>query len=1379
MVVKYPWREQGEIPLKTTQAGVAPAPTKQELLTAVTPFPQLLGTQKETPLPKLQQIFPQVPTVAGKTTPLDTVSFPGAVGYGELATTELVPARVVAETLGKSLLQLPTQTAASVLQAAQGQGGASVVNRDWADRFIAEANEDMDKFVRDIVRQYPDSRLLLELAQTSRNLGYSVTSMGAGLAVGVPMALIPLPGARVAAWTAGTVASGAVAYQMTTYQIMQEYLEAKNDEKMAQAGRGLTLEEENKLKADFHSNAVKYGLWEAVPEAISNLLFAQILGGPLGKMVTGPIVTRILTKMAMMYGEELLTETITQKGQSAIEVEAGLREKRIGWVEAFKEVAPQTFLLTTIMGGAGQVIVGSPKVIKKITNSLKKEIGETHPLYEEIKEGIETKTLEIETTAAAEWDTTTEADYMPAPVQQEFLARAETWLQQVPNVQPNTLHTVGVVDGEAFVRTDAAGNVEVAGISLMREGKLTLSEVVAARPGGLGESEVRQDILNYIKENNIALPPIGEMSKAARGLLDKLVARGEIPEYAPSTAMAEGETVTGEPGVPPEVAVPVAPEPIDLAIGRLTDAIRTAGPARAETELLKTAELGQRVPKMREAALAAKAEEAGFAAMGQLKGELPTAQFVPPTTVLTEGDVRGLYEHVRERVLRTKGDAFKWLHTDAALRKLLAGNIPTRSELTLLEDVFGPELIETILAKRPLSEKILENVLDVLNIPRAVLASFDFSAWLRQGAFVTTAYPNIGARALAIDLKTFFSGKYTAEIDQFIRNGKYAPLREKARLYLAPTTGTAAAKLSQLEESFMSHLVKKIPIIGVGVKWSERAYTSTLNYMRAMTFDRYAAMWEGQNYPIETYKQLATLINWATGRGPIGKAASLTPALNAIFFSTRLQTSRAAMLFGGAKFTSPSVRKAYARMMLAFFGTMGSIVALGALAGLWATEKDPRSSDFGKIRIGNTRLDPWAGFQPIARLIAQIITGERKTATGRVQDIARMETMERFFRSKASPVFGLAWDIIEGETFIGEALSLEAEGVGEQVYQRLTPLFIQDLIDAIKEEGWIGGFIAIPAAFGVGAVTYPGSLDAYERHIPEIPSDMLLDWQEAIQMGGGRLAYENLNVLQKAWLRRYCESIGDTPERKEVGTYNFYEAQSKTYEEFEVLLNEELRDVVTAYQTGKISLSDYIEQSEYTRNKYFGQASRLWLDAMREKLDPLLHKNLERWHEEEIKPEDAAYEEYMTLRANPPRVGGVPDWDAWDKALSKFLDGQTEESKNYIEQRRIDWINNLPEDRQPIERLILDCESILDDYYAIESNKRMDYRDRHPEVDARLIILRGLKPRSGLEAARALLQKYGITSLYAKPEEGSRPWETPPEEPTASDKKEPVYPWRG
>jgi len=290
--------------------------------------------------------------------------------------------------LGKTLLEIPKQIAASVLQLIQGYGGASVTDRDWADRFIKDANEDLDKFTAEMSERYGESSLpigLTDIIQLPRNIAYSLTSMGAGLAVGVPVAFIPVPGARVAAWAAGTAASGVAAYNMTTYQIMQEYLEAKNDESFQNTGKGITQEQEDKLKSDFESKAREYGLWEAIPEAISNLAFAKILTAPLTRVVGRSIAVRIIGKLVGLFGEELLTETITQKGQSAIEVEAGLREGNISWTEAFKEIAPQTFLLTIILSGLGQTGVSA---VNRIKASLKTEIGVDHPLYKEINDNI-------------------------------------------------------------------------------------------------------------------------------------------------------------------------------------------------------------------------------------------------------------------------------------------------------------------------------------------------------------------------------------------------------------------------------------------------------------------------------------------------------------------------------------------------------------------------------------------------------------------------------------------------------------------------------------------------------------------------------------------------------------------------------------------------------------------------------------------------------------------------------------------------------------------------------------------------------------------------------------------------------------------------------
>jgi len=294
--------------------------------------------------------------------------------------------------IGEGILKLPRQIAATILQAFQGQGGASVVDPDWADRFISDANRDLTEFEIEMVDKYGEQLSksglpfsVTDLTQLPRNIAYSITSMGAGLATGIPIAFAPVPGARVAAWGVGSAASGAVAYSMTTYQIMQQYLELKNEDQITKTGRGITAEEEEQLKADFEDKAREYGLWEAVPEAISNLAFGKILTTPLTGMVGKNIATRLISKLAALYGEEMLTETITQMGQSAIEVEAGLREKRISWVEAFKEVAPQTFLLTTILGGVGAVSIST---VSRIKSSLKREIGETHPLYKDIEPNI-------------------------------------------------------------------------------------------------------------------------------------------------------------------------------------------------------------------------------------------------------------------------------------------------------------------------------------------------------------------------------------------------------------------------------------------------------------------------------------------------------------------------------------------------------------------------------------------------------------------------------------------------------------------------------------------------------------------------------------------------------------------------------------------------------------------------------------------------------------------------------------------------------------------------------------------------------------------------------------------------------------------------------
>lgn len=452
MVTEAPWKNYT---LKkafspTAQPVQQPAPVTEQSSQQTTQWqmPGLYLAQQSTQIqPRIAGPIPESPRLATKTTPLA----PGFEEQYQVPTVKLTPTKDVAYVAGESLQKLPQQIASSALQAWQGEDGASVVNRDWADKYVQLAQQDINQFAEQVKWQYPDETGLVELARLSETMGFSLTAMGPGVLASLPLWLAPEPTmvTKSGAMAITGAVSGVISYRMATYQIVQEYLEFRDAEKRASTGQGLTLEEENQLKADFHDKAVQYGLWEAIPEGISNMLFSGLMGnafsGALNKVVgqtaasqiASSLGMKIVTKAGAIYGEELVTETITQKGQAGIEYEVGLREGNIGWWEALKEIAPQTFLLTTVMAGAGQTIISTSKAVSRIKNSLKSELGEDHAMYDILIEGVESE-FETITGVPAALSTGEVVSGRPRPTDAENqlnwlktqLARAEAQLER-------------------------------------------------------------------------------------------------------------------------------------------------------------------------------------------------------------------------------------------------------------------------------------------------------------------------------------------------------------------------------------------------------------------------------------------------------------------------------------------------------------------------------------------------------------------------------------------------------------------------------------------------------------------------------------------------------------------------------------------------------------------------------------------------------------------------------------------------------------------------------------------------------------------------------------------------------------------------------------
>ena len=237
--------------------------------------------------------------------------------------------------IGEGLTMLPGGVVDTVRDV--WRGGDIDVN----DADTLRERQEREREQAEYLRKY-QGKTFEGLPDAMMSIPYSLTTMGASLGAGAAGAVA----GPVGAGAAGMAAAGTVAYRATKEDFMRRML----DQTKQVLGRMPSQEEWDRVAEEFDGEATRYGLWEAGPEALSNLFMAKLLG-PLGKSVFKGGLGNIAKRVGGLYGEELGTETATQMGQGYEEERAGLREKAPGFLEAFGEIAPATFWQTTLMAG--------------------------------------------------------------------------------------------------------------------------------------------------------------------------------------------------------------------------------------------------------------------------------------------------------------------------------------------------------------------------------------------------------------------------------------------------------------------------------------------------------------------------------------------------------------------------------------------------------------------------------------------------------------------------------------------------------------------------------------------------------------------------------------------------------------------------------------------------------------------------------------------------------------------------------------------------------------------------------------------------------------------------------------------------------------------
>lgn len=386
----------------------------------------------------------------------------------------------------------------------------------------------------------------------------------------------------------------------------------------------------------------------------------------------------------------------------------------------------------------------------------------------------------------------------------------------------------------------------------------------------------------------------------------------------------------------------------------------------------------------------------------------------------------------------------------------------------------------------------------IRNANRTLLTAYDFSAPGRQGMGLIT-HPEYWKS---------FRGMFDAwGSDKAYRMGQDAIINDKSGLFkpkeiklintkgepiIDKSTGLPKTKsqpsfaeqagldltdmVDKNEEIFRSKIAEKLP----GVKASNRAYIAFLNKARADVFKKLIQQAGAENN-LPLAKQIADSINISTGRGKLGVENSQTAmrALNEIFFAPKLMSSRVQMysrVLNPKLYTemNPVLRKEALRSL---FGIVGTGMLVGELARLGGAtiSNDPTNTDFRKIKIGNTRFDPFAGLQQYGVATAKLLSGQSTSSTsgnttdltaGRFGQQTRADIATQFMTNKLAPIPSFVWAWMNNKEFDGQPFEVK-----RALMMRTVPIVMQDLYDLAKEDPNLIPAGLLPV-FGVGAQTY-------------------------------------------------------------------------------------------------------------------------------------------------------------------------------------------------------------------------------------------------------------------------------------------------------------------
>jgi len=402
----------------------------------------------------------------------------------------------------------------------------------------------------------------------------------------------------------------------------------------------------------------------------------------------------------------------------------------------------------------------------------------------------------------------------------------------------------------------------------------------------------------------------------------------------------------------------------------------------------------------------------------------------------------------------------------------------------------------------------------------SIVATFDNSFLGRQGLHTLMTHPTVWwdmAGKSFQDIYKTLGGKNAKDAlwaDVYSRkrfiNGEY----------------TTAKLLPRTEEQFPTSLPGKIPGFGRIFKAADDAFTGSAIRSRIDLFDMLASRAEGNGVKMDKVQvqDLGTMINALTARGKLGRVGE-SPAVKLIFWAPRMLKANWDVLTGhtfGYGLETGLAKKEAAKNFAKIIGETATLMMVANAIKPGSAELDPTSTNFGKIKVGNTTFDYTGGAGSLIVLAARQITGMTKsTSTGvkselgsKIGQTSRFDVLLNFMTGKTTPPVSALISWLKGKNIMGQKPTL-----GGTLYGAFTPITIQNMIQLKDDKSAEAVLGVILDGLGVNTNTYQATSTDWNQS----SGKELLQFKSKVGDTKFQQANDEYNKLVSAKLKKVTE----------------------------------------------------------------------------------------------------------------------------------------------------------------------------------------------------------------------------------------------------------------